>query len=80
MRPKADTLEAEATALPDSLAQVRTLLAETARVAADRAAGGTARLETVPGDHLALINPFSPAWQRTRALIDDLAAAAPAGH
>ena len=51
----------------------------TAYVAADRAAGGSARLQIVPGDHLALIDPLSPAWQQTVTLIDELGAAAPAG-
>ena len=48
-------------------------------VAADHTAGGTARLELVPGDHFSLIDPSSAAWQRTRTLVEDVGAAAPAG-
>jgi acetyl esterase/lipase len=46
-------------------------------VAADAAAGGTARLVTVPGDHFALIDPSSTAWLRTTSLIEEPSSPAP---
>ena len=41
-------------------------------VAAARAAGGTAELLTVPGDHSALIDPGSAAFERIRQLLADI--------
>lgn len=41
-------------------------------VAAARAAGADAELVEVPGDHRGLIDPTSPAWARTAAVLDDL--------
>lgn len=38
-------------------------------VAATRAAGGDAELVAVPGDHFALIDPTTPAWQSCRELV-----------
>jgi dipeptidyl aminopeptidase/acylaminoacyl peptidase len=51
-------------------------------VTAARAAGGRAVLQEVPGDHMAVIDPHSPAWARVRdalpaLLTGDLPAGAP---
>jgi acetyl esterase/lipase len=46
-------------------------------VAAALAAGGTAQLVTVPGDHFALIDPSTPAWRQIRTAILAAARAAP---
>lgn len=43
-----------------------------AYVAAARAAGGSAELVEVPGDHLAVVDPDSPAWARTLDLLVEL--------
>jgi acetyl esterase/lipase len=43
-----------------------------AYVAAAAAAGGTARLVEVPGDHYTLIDPADPAWAAVRAALPDL--------
>jgi acetyl esterase/lipase len=41
-------------------------------VTAARAAGGTATLVEVPGDHYTLIDPASVAWSRVVGILDDL--------
>ena len=43
-----------------------------AYVAAARAAGDDAELVEVPGDHFALIDPSTPAWQRTVEVLGGL--------
>lgn len=43
-----------------------------AYVDAARAAGDDARLVEVPGDHFALIDPSTPAWRRTLAVLAEL--------
>jgi acetyl esterase/lipase len=42
-------------------------------VAAATSAGGRATLVEVPGDHYSVIDPASPAWGRTLAILDGLA-------
>lgn len=49
-------------------------------VAAAQAAGATAELVEVEGDHFAVIDPDSEAWSSTLAILDGLPAAAPAGQ
>jgi len=51
----------------------------TGYVSADDAAGGSARLAIVPGDHFSLIDPTSTAWEQSRTLIEEVRATAPAG-
>jgi len=51
----------------------------TAYAIADEAAGGSARLAIVPGDHFSLIDPTSAAWEQTRTLLEEIGATAPAG-
>ena len=48
-------------------------------VAAARAAGASAELVEVPGDHYALIDPASEAWTRTVAILDRIAPPRPDG-
>ena len=43
-----------------------------AYVAAATAAGATAELVTVPGDHFAVIDPDAPAWARTLEILDGI--------
>ncbi len=42
-------------------------------VARARAAGASAELVAVEGDHMALVDPASPAWARTVAVLDGIA-------
>jgi acetyl esterase/lipase len=49
-------------------------------VDAARAAGATATLVEVEGDHFAVIDPDSEAWSSTLVILDGLPAAAPAGQ
>lgn len=49
-------------------------------VDAARAAGATATLVEVAGDHFAVIDPDSEAWSRTLAILDGLPAAGPASQ